>query len=356
VKGALYGTTSGGGNSYGGTVFSIDPGTGAETVVYSFCSRQNCSDGKSPKAGLIDVKGTLYGTTSFGGSEDAGAVFSLDPGTGVETVLHSFCSRRNCADGDEPVASLLDVKGKLYGTTSVGGTGCCGTVFAIDRNSGKERVLHSFADSPDGEEPVAGLIDVDGVLYGTTEFGGSSGVGTVFSVDLGTGAETVLYSFAGAPDGAYPVAGLIDVNGMLYGTTKEGGSTGYPYDLGTIFSIDPSTDSEAVLYSFCSQENCTDGASPEAGLIDVGGLLYGTTYAGRTSRPRFSGGTVFSFAPATGTETVLHAFCSGPRICPGDGLFPEAGVIDVHGALYDTTIEGGDYPEDGTVFSLKEKR
>src|SRR5436190_2003791 len=91
--------------------------------------------------------------------------------------------------------------------------------------------LYSFTGS-DGARPYAGLIaDASGNLYGTTDNGGASGYGTVFKVTP-TGTETVLYSFTGGSDGAYPLAGLIaDASGNLYGTTYLGGANGY----GTVF-------------------------------------------------------------------------------------------------------------------------
>jgi uncharacterized repeat protein (TIGR03803 family) len=161
-----------------------------EKVLWSFGSG---TDGTNPHAGLIDVSGTLYGTTAFGGGTGCdgygcGTVFSIDPDTGAETPVYSFCSRKDCRDGDYPYAGLIDVRGALYGTTSSGGTstGCdgsgCGTVFSIDPSTGAEAVLYSFFGGTDGANPNASLIDVKGTLYGTTYNGGAYGYGTVFSL------------------------------------------------------------------------------------------------------------------------------------------------------------------------------
>jgi uncharacterized repeat protein (TIGR03803 family) len=241
VNGALYGTTIVGGVSCVsdgggcGTVFSITPG-GKEKVVYSF---RGGTDGALPGgAGLIDVTGTLYGTTRYGGAYSthfvgsAGTVFTITP-SGKEKVLHSFGSG---TDGIEPQSGLIEVNGTLYGTTYSGGSGhCgtfgCGTVFSITP-SGRETVLHSFS-GPDGHEPMTALLNVNGTLYGTTNSGGAHGFGTVFSMTL-SGDETVLYSFGGSgQDGLFPESGVIDVNGTLYGTTWWGGAT----NGGTVFSI-----------------------------------------------------------------------------------------------------------------------
>jgi uncharacterized repeat protein (TIGR03803 family) len=140
-----------------------------------------------------------------------------------------------------PKAILIDVKCTLYGTTSYGGGTDftigygCGTVFSFDPATGAEPVLHAFAGGTDRELPFSGLIDVKGTLYGTTDEGGASGFGTAFALDPATGAETVLHAFTGGADEEYPLAGLIDVKGTLYGTTVGSPPlfTGY----GTVFVL-----------------------------------------------------------------------------------------------------------------------
>lgn len=334
-----------------------------ETVLYSFCSQANCTDGSQTVAGLVDVKGTLYGTTQLGGSENGGTVFALNPETDAERVLYSFCQQQNCADGQIPDDALLDVKGKLYGTTSYGGTNCgyrgggepsgCGTVFSLDPNTATEKVVYSFGGTADdGTNPVAGLVDMKGTLYSTAPYGGAYGYGTVFAVDRKMGTETTLYSFCSqqnCADGQGPIAGLIDANGTLYGTTTGGGVMTGPCGAGcgTVFSLNPNTGAETVLYAFCQQQNCTDGQGPNAGVINVSGILYGTTNAGG----KYNYGTVFSLDPSTGAESVLHSF--GKR---ADGTRPDASLIDVNGTLYGTTSEGSGFgcggSGCGTVYAL----
>jgi len=342
--GNLYGTTNSGGNDSGcssfgvpgcGVVFSLD-GAGSETVLYTFTGG---TDGGIPLAGLIrDAKGNLYGTTSSGGNGilPAGTVFKLD-NTGQMTVLHSFCSVANCADGNTPYAGVIRHAGNLYGTTQGGGPSNSGVVFKLDP-TGNETVLYTFCPSgdggcTDGMSPNAVIADKEGNLYGTTtNGGGSSNSGVVFKLDP-TGAETVLYSFAGGADGATPLAGLIrDEAGNLYGTTEFGGTSGS----GTVFKVDPAGN-ETVLYSFTGG---TDGGYPEAGLIRDGkGNLYGTTFFGGLAHPPCSSfcGVVFK-VDATGVETVLYSFTGGT-----DGLNPAAGLmLGKSGNLYGTTGYGGD--------------
>lgn len=266
--GNLYGTTYDGGGAgcdlhLGcGTVFEVSP-DGTETVLYAFCARQNCTDGAYPDASLIaDKAGNLIGTTLLGGSgkpacfggAGCGTVFRLTP-DGTETVLYGFCSRRKCADGSTPQASLIrDKKGNLYGTTTTGGAYCegdggggCGTVFEL-ASDGTETVLHSFTGRRDGDTPAGSLImDKGGNLYSTTFYGNSRtaqcqiGCGTVFRL-APDGTLTVLHNFVGGSDGGGPLAGLIsDSAGNLYGTTYEGGgadcSAVYQNGCGTVFEL-----------------------------------------------------------------------------------------------------------------------
>src|SRR5712692_9665142 len=143
-------------------------------------------------------------------------------------VVYSFCPMAGCeADGSQPVAGLLlGFDGMLYGTTRFGGLGHRGTVFQMAPDGSGFAVLHSFTGgTADGERPVAGLIQgPDGTLYGTTELGGSSSAGTIFQLAPNGSGFGILHSFTGgAEDGQYPVAGLIQgSDGTLYGTTQLG--------------------------------------------------------------------------------------------------------------------------------------
>ena len=344
VKGMLYGTTSAGGaygGAYGsGTVYSIGR-FGVETVLHSFGSG---FDGASPASGLVNVKGTLYGTTFLGGALNGGTLYSIST-SGVETVLHSFGSG---SDGANPFASVVNVNGTPYGTTSAGGAYGGGTVYSLRHSTSvlTESVLHSFGSGSDGSRPIAGLVNVKGTLYGTTQTGGGSGCGsgdgcgTVYSIDSRTGTENVLQSFSSGSDGAYPLAGLLYVNGRLYGTTLIGGGHG----LGTIYSIS-TAGTETVLYNFAGGPN--DGADPYTGtLVNLNGTFYGTTLQGGAHN---NGGAVYSLRVTTSVlhEAMLHSFGSG-----SDGTSPYAGLVNVRGTLYGTTYAGGASNGAGTVFAL----
>jgi uncharacterized repeat protein (TIGR03803 family) len=306
-----------------------------ESVLHSFASTP---DGANPQAGLTNIGGTLYGTTEGGGASHDGTVFASST-AGAESVLYSFVGG---SDGFQPHAGLTDVGGALYGTTEFGGTGpCynglpgCGIVFKVT-TSGAESVVYSFAGGNDGAYPVAGLTKVGGTLYGTTVEGGANNLGTVFKITT-SGREIVLYSFAGGNDGSTPYAGLTNVGGTLYGTTSQGGASNF----GTVFKI-TNSGAESVLYSFAGG---SDGAYPSAALAKVGSsLLYGTTQQGGASNV----GTVFKITIA-GAEDVLYSFAGG-----SDGALRFAGLTNVAGTLYGTTKQGG-ASGDGTVYEITEK-
>lgn len=348
AAGNLYGTTFYGSNG-SGTVFKLDT-AGKKTVFHAFTGG---GDGASPTGDLIiDSAGNLYGTTTGGTSSD-GTIFKLDK-NGQETVLLRFSGD----DGASPTGRLLrDRAGNIYGTTTVGGDrGCndgkgCGIVFKLDKN-GAATTLHQFTGTPDGAFPMAGLVqDADGTLYGTTSAGGDGTClcGTVFKVDTSSN-ETVLHRFTGSAvggDGAQPLAGLVrNAKGNLYGTTSTGGAN----NKGTVFKLD-TAGAETVLYSFTGG---TDGATPQAGLIqDAAGNFYGTTSQGAGGCPDQGCGTVFKL-DATGKETTLHVFVGGK-----DGEHSTADLIrDLSGTFYGTTQFGGGDPGGrcgggcGTVFKI----
>jgi len=335
------------------------------TVLHTFTG----TDGEFPAAILLrDSAGNFYSSTSGGGdlncyngisgSRGCGTVFKLDVHCN-EIVLYSFPGG---ADGSGPSPLLRDRAGNLYGTTGpcYGYGGCSyGTVFKVNP-AGQMTVLYSFTLGLDGGYPEAGLVqDAEGNLYGTTMGGGNpndcnswfarsqsahppmewptNGCGTVFELSL-SGEESVLYSFTGNSDGAFPVARLVrDSAGNFYGTTTGGGDC-----CGTVFKLSPSGQ-ETVLHRFTGGK---DGASPGSALVRTAlGDLIGTTGYGGA----YNAGMVFKVSPA-GKESVLHNFTGG-----ADGGFPYAALIeDSKGNLYGTTSAGGAYGGFGfgTVFKL----
>ena len=234
--GNLYGATISGGASNAGVVYRLTPGATREwtqTVLYSFGGRP---DGAAPyPTPVLDAAGNLYGTTNTGGAHNAGIVYMLAPqpdGSFAEHVLHTFAGG---ADGANPLAGVIfDRHGNLYGSTSYGGTANCGIAFALSPNQAggwTEHLLHAFLGigAQDGENPNGLTFDAHGNLYGTSTGGGVYNPGTVFKMTHTAKGwqETVLYSFTGGDDGAYPSSGVVlDHAGNIYGTTLWGGPSG----------------------------------------------------------------------------------------------------------------------------------
>jgi uncharacterized repeat protein (TIGR03803 family) len=268
------------------------------------------------------------------------------------TSLHAF---GGSGDGLDPEAGLImDSSGNLYGTTYQGGSYRFGTVFELVNSSGSysEKVLYSFTSSNgDGAYPYAGLVlDSSGNLYGTTESGGGSGVGTVFELvnSSGSYSEKVLYSFTNSNgDGAYPYAGLVlDSSGNLYGTTRglmpavKVGSTPAPTgSIGTVFELVNSSGSysEIVLLNFGASCTGSPGSYPYGGLVmDSLANLYGTTYSGGGN----GAGIAFSLShfsgPASSTTTTLTS--SANPATAGDPLQFTATVTSSSAAVNTGTI------------------
>ena len=231
--GNFYGTTELGGSGTFGTVFKITP-SGVLTTLYNF---GDGAHGWYPYAGLVQGSdGNFYGTTFSGGDYSAGTAFKITP-AGELTTLYSFCAQPGCADGNGPWAGLVQASdGSFYGTTYSGGANFGGTVFKLTP-AGSLTTLHGFCAQDgcaDGEEPVAGLVQAsDGNFYGTTTYGGAyTSYGTVFKITP-QGGLTTLHSFDGT-DGSAPWGGLVQApDGFFYGTTVEGGT----YGNGTIFRV-----------------------------------------------------------------------------------------------------------------------
>jgi len=252
------------------------------------------------------------------------------------TVLHTFTGG---ADGYEPFAGVtLDQQGRIYGTTYEGGSYNSGVVYrlVLEAEGWVLSPIYSFGSREhDGGYPGARVVfGPDGLLYGTTSSGGAEGYGTVFSLRppatacttaLCPWAETILYSFTGGADGAYPQFGdlAFDQAGNIYGTTYGGGSS----NDGVVFKLARSGGgwTESVLWNFGG----SSGAGPYAGVIfDSAGDLYGTTP-----------GTVYELSPTQSgwTETTLYSFT-------GDDGYGAGGlVMDAHGNLFGITggFDGG---------------
>jgi len=328
--GNYYGTTVQGGAHESGSVFKITP-SGTLTTLHSF----NGSDGLTPYAGLVlGNDGNFYGTTNNGGYHSIGEVFKITPG-GTLSILHAF--NYNYGDGGYPGGLVLGRDGSFYGTTSLGGYQNKGTFFVVSPDGSTFATLYGFESSM-GNNPTAALVlGSDGNFYGTAPAGGANASGTVFKITPG-GTPTLLYSFCSQPnctDGASPSSSLLLASdGNFYGTTYGGGD----YQFGAVFKITPSG-AVTKLHSF----DRIDGRNPLGALIQAhDGNFYGTTAAGGTHDV----GTIFQMTPA-GVLTSLYSFNTS------DGSNPNSGLVQGNdGKFYGTTNNGG-ANNDGTVFKFE---
>jgi uncharacterized repeat protein (TIGR03803 family) len=355
ANGMLYGTALIGGDPKCseegcGGVFAVNPITGEETVVHRFTLK---GDGGEPNR-LTYVNGFLYGTFLYSGTLGYGSLFKVDPQTGHLTELYYM---QGGTLGAFPKAGMVYHDGAFYGTTdqiyAVGNIFVDGTVFKFEKRGRVWSNPHVFSAPSDGETPGA-IIYQNGILYGTTEFGGGDclhGVtcGTVYKVDLSTNTESIVYRFASVKDGQEPNSLLYD-HGFLYGTTQVGGTS----DFGTVFRIDPTTGVKTTLYNF---QGGNDARHPN-GLMHHDGALYGTSgwNQGDCSAIGDACGTVFKVDSKTGKERVLYNFTGG-----SDGGLPQGGVVYWNGAFYGATQIGGKVGKNktdcgdlgcGTVFKL----
>ncbi len=282
--------------------------------------------------------------------------YSLANGPAPSTVawnyvtLHSFTLG---GDGIWPTSGLASLGGVLYGTTYGGGgtshgrcKNGCGTVYSIT-TSGGEHVVYAFKGGRDGAIPQAALTANNGVLYGTTSYGGQArrecpfgrGCGTVFEITR-SGSESVIYEFKGGADGSNPQGELLEYNGQFYGTTTGGliGRTCPGH--GTVYKLSATSSGwhETVLHRF--RGGSRDGACPIGNLVALNGELYGVTSAGGGSNV----GTVYRVAPDGSDEKVLWS--SNPSV----GDYP-VGIVTSGNMVYGTASAGGKYKR-GIIFSL----
>ena len=357
----LYGTTYGSGSNGSGMVFSLNTDGSDYTVLHSFSTSSSSNDfvnvnGAYPLAPLTVAGGTLYGTTTIGGTHGAGTLFAMNTDGSGFTTLYNFAGNN---DGSGPEGALLLVGNTLYGTTEFGGTNDgSGTAYSIQTDGTGYNQLHAFNGfGTDGNAPQGGLILAGNRLYGVTQVGGgasATGTGAVFAMNTDGSGFTVLHAFGPLTfngtfnynaDGGDPNGGLVLLNGMLYGTLFLGGPNG----VGAIFAVNTNGTGFTNLYTFTAGN---DGAVPNGGLLLLGNTLYGAAGEGGAN----GNGTIFKINPDGTGLVILHSFSalgynSSGVYGNGDGAGPTGNLFMSGGLLYDTTFSGGTY-DDGTVFTL----
>jgi uncharacterized repeat protein (TIGR03803 family) len=352
--GAFYGTTQQGGDHYDfGTVFKVNTDGSQYSVVRSFFD-PFVGDARTPYAGLTPGgDGKLYGTSTSGGENGAGALFRLDAdGNGYE-ITHHF----NYLTGSNPQGRLLSGSdGMLYGTAHDGGTNASGVIFKLHPNGTDYTILHHFAGYPlDGWGPDTALVEgSDGALYGTTWGGGNhpSAGGIVFKVRKDGSGYTILRHFGNDFGSAVflgegPTGDLIEgSDGRLYGMTVSGGAftNQWGYRQATAFRMNKNGSGFSVIHHFGGGEDGENFAH-HAGLTEASDRrLYGTSvYGGANSQ-----GMVFGMNKDGSGYSVLRALGATAE----DARAPMGELVEgPDGALYGTTFYGGK-DNAGTVFKL----
>ena len=333
-----------------GYVAALGPVQAQYTNLHSFAGGTN--DGDNPTDSLILSGTTLYGMTEGGGAYDLGVVFQINTDGSGFAILHSFYGNGfHPADGSSPIGSLILSGTGLYGMTSQGGSFSNGVVFVINTNGTNYAILHNFAASPtNGASPYGSLTLSGTTLYGTTEGGGSNGLGVVFQINTNGSGFAILHTFTGIDffDGANPYGSLTLSGTTLYGMT-EGGGVGNGFEIGTVFHINTNGTGYADMYGFKGIAY-GDGQNPNDSLTlsgpnFCGATLYGLTPRGGTS----TNGVIFAIG-TNGFEDcyeILYSFAGGTN----DGDSPYGSLTSIGTTLYGMTYNGGT-SSDGVVFQI----
>jgi uncharacterized repeat protein (TIGR03803 family) len=341
--GNLYGTTFNGGASELGTVFKMTA-AGDLTTLVEFTGNGAVNMGGNPYAGLVQGSdGNFYGVTAFGGDNGRGTVFKMTPG-GALTTLVNFTGNGASNKGNDPDAALVQGSdGNFYGTTYFGGANDAGTVFKMTP-AGALTTLVEFTGnggSNKGSNPIASLVQGgDGNFYGTTSHGGANDLGTVFQMTP-AGVLTTLVEFTGngaSNKGSNPIASLVQgSDGNFYGPTEYGGAN----NVGTVFQMTPGG-ALTTLVEFTANGTSNKGSRPESSLVQGGDRnFYGTTIAGGAS----DAGTIFKMTPGGALTTLFDFTADSVDSQPRAAL-----IIGSDGSLYGTA--GGGFSSNGSIYRL----
>lgn len=319
-NGGLYGTCTQGGSLGYGTIFGYNMATSQLVISAPFDN----SNGARPYGNLtIAPNGKMYGLAGIGGFYGKGTLFEFDPASNTISKKHDF----NNTNGEEPYGSLvLASNGKMYGYTVYGGSANKGVIFEFNLSTKKVTPKRSFTGANGAKPLFNGMVEVSGVLYGVTSEGGTANKGVIFAYNpVANGLITKVYDFA-TSDGANPSDGLyLNINGMLYGTTAAGGA----YGKGILFEFNPATRVLVKKKDF----DGTNGATPMALMKASNGKIYGgTTYGGRSDK-----GVIFEY------DITTNASTNKTGLDPAPGIYPFGSMtLADNGKLYGATNSGGD--------------
>ncbi len=302
---------------------------GTYTTLFSF----NESNGAYPYGSLVVSGNTLYGMTSSGGANGDGTIFSISNSGSAFTIMHNFSG--GTADGNQPYGDLTLLSGSLFGMTKQGGANNKGVLFSINLDGSGFTLLHTFGGGDDGAYPQGDLTVSGTTLYGTTTQGGANGSGCIFSIDA-SGANYNRFYDLNTANGYTPLAGITLSYGdtAIYGTTSLGGGA---FNGGVVFSYKPGL----MVYQNLIVFNSVMGLKPEGSLLLSGTKLYGMASAGGKNNV----GAIFSYDVLSKTYTDMFDFDGG------DGASPYGALILNGSTMYGMTNAGGEYLA-GNIFTI----
>ncbi|QCK14690.1 MBG domain-containing protein [Mangrovivirga cuniculi] len=264
IDGYYYGVTTEGGNNEKGTIFRVTKDWTTYEILHHFSS----GDSPSGQVLLNEAGDRLYGQTSNGGTNNSGLIYSIDIDGTDFTILHEFTN----STGSNPNGQLIMSNGILFGVARSGGTNSDGVIFKVNTDGTGYSVIHNFNNALTGSNPRAGLIEIEGVLYGTAYNGGANGSGTIFKIEKDGSMMAVIADLPS--DASNPSTKLTyGSDNVIYGTTENGGNN----DAGSFFKLQPNGSGFEVFKIF----NSTNGADPSASIIELSGTeILGTTFSG----------------------------------------------------------------------------
>ena len=323
MNGLIYGAVGEGGGLFYGNLYSLDPVSHAEKVLHAFSN----TDGADPN-GLVACGDGVYGTTYGGGARSEGTLFQFDPVSGTIATKHNFGIPNTegvTVDGVFPYGNLVCVAGALFGVTPNGGTAGTGILFRFEITSAKYTIVHDFSLA---EGRPASLLSDGPDLYGTSLGDGTQHFGEVFKLNPTTLGMPILYSFTGGADGSAPYL-LAAANGKLLGSV--GYAVGAIY--GNLFSINLISHAKTVLHVFGQTDICPGT------LLAVQGYYLGV-------------GSVCGQSPSQGGVTRYNPVSRTLRtiVAPTTALAGYGALTDTPAGIFGTVIYGSHYG--GEVFSF----
>jgi len=336
--GFLYGTTSSGGNGHAGVVFKVKKDGTSYQIIHQF----SFTDGSNLVGNLVQLNnGVIYGVAGQGGAHDVGAIYKVNPDGSGFSVMHSF--NDDDGTGIYPDGGLVLVTvnntSYLYGLAQYGGSNERGVIYRIKTDGTSYSRQYNFS-SNSGQFPSGSLIKIGNILYGATSSGGNNNGGVLFAYDADADSYQKLRQFTYDPSNSsaenYPSGPLLNINGVLYGTTHDGGYAGS----GVLYKINPDGAGYQVIHEF-------DEANQDGNLLYANNQIYGLTGGSVLNHLLYTHGTIYKLNTDGTSFQTIHSFHDH------NGYGPEGSLIrGQDGKLYGLCRYGGGEYSTGLAFRI----